>query len=301
MHALMDWGIDIVLWFQQFRPWLDLPFEAFTFMGEEVFFLILLPLVYWCLERSVGARLLVLFILSAHTNALAKVLANQPRPSLYDDRVWAFSDVGGSNGFPSGHTQNTTVLWSYIAAQVRQRWMWILAALLMILVPMSRIYLGVHFPHDLWGGYLLGALLLFTFLTWEPKIEHWLDQASFSSQVGLAAVATLLIILTMPGENGVASGATLLGASAGFACERRWIAFESRGTWQQWGLRLLLGFVVLFGLWGGLRVVFASMGPVLLLRFVRYGLVGLWTGFGAPWAFVRLGLADGKYSLPAQS
>jgi hypothetical protein len=54
----------------------------------------------------------------------------------------------------------------------------------------------------------------------------------------------------------------------------------------------LLGASILFGLWGGLRIAFSTMEPAALLRFIRYTLVGLWGGFGAPWLFVRLKLAE---------
>ena len=75
MDGLMEWGLRVIAWFQQFSPALDWPFRAFTFMGEEEFFLLLLPLVYWCLDRRTGARLTVAFLLCAYTNAVAKALA----------------------------------------------------------------------------------------------------------------------------------------------------------------------------------------------------------------------------------
>ena len=78
----------------------------------------------------------------------------------------------------------------------------------------------------------------------------------------------------------------------GFALERRWVRFSATGVWWKRVLRYLLGIVVLFGLWMGLSVAFASATPELLFRFIRYGLVGLWGTFGAPWSFVRLHLAD---------
>ena len=116
MQQLMDWGIALILWLQQFHPTLDLPFRALTFVGDELFFLLFLPLIYWCLDRRTGARVTLLFLISAYVNALAKVFASQPRPAQYDARVWAYSDVGGSGGFPSGHTQNTLTVWGYLAA-----------------------------------------------------------------------------------------------------------------------------------------------------------------------------------------
>jgi hypothetical protein len=38
MESVLDWGIEIVLWFQQFSPTLDLPFKSLTFLGDKEFF-----------------------------------------------------------------------------------------------------------------------------------------------------------------------------------------------------------------------------------------------------------------------
>ena len=54
MESVLNWGIEVVLWFQQFSPTLDLPFKSLTFLGDKEFFLLLMPLVYWCIKALVG-------------------------------------------------------------------------------------------------------------------------------------------------------------------------------------------------------------------------------------------------------
>ena len=170
MEPILDWGIEVVLWFQQFSPALDLPFKLLTFMGQEEFFLLLLPLLYWCLDRRTGARLVVLFLFSSYLNAVIKILGAQPRPLDYaPDRVQPLWEQGGY-GFPSNHTQSAVVVWGYLAAQFRRTWLWVVAGLLMVLIPLSRVYLGVHFPTDLLGGYVLGAIVLLLYLRLEPRV-----------------------------------------------------------------------------------------------------------------------------------
>ena len=296
MESILNWGVDVILWLQRFSPALDWPFRIFTFMGEEQFFLILLPLIYWCLDRRTGARLTVLFLICAYTNAVAKTLAAQPRPFEYDSRVRQLTAAGGG-GLPSGHTQAATVIWGYLAYTFRRPWVWALSAALLVLIPLSRIYLGVHFPTDVLGGYVLGAVLLLLYIWLEPGAERWLEGRGLAWQLGLAVVVPLLMAILFFTDDGVTEGAALMGMGVGFVLERRWVGFDAGGVWWKRVLRFLLGVVVLFGLWMGLRVAFAGFGEAttaLLLRFVRYGLVGLWGGLGAPWAFVRLGLAEGK-------
>ncbi len=291
MEGILDWGIQVILWFQQFSPALDLPFKAFTFVGEEDFFMLLLPLLYWCLDRRTGAGLTVLFLTSVYANAVAKVLAGQPRPFQYDTRVQQLYEAWGG-GLPSGHTQAAVVVWGYLASRFRRVWLWVVAGLLMLLVPLSRIYLGVHFPTDLLGGYLLGAALLLLYLWLEPGAEAWLGEKGLAWQLGVALAVPALMILLFATEDSVTAGATLMGMGMGFALERRWVGFESGGIWWKRVLCFLLGGVVLFALRLGLKMAFSDLGAALLFRFVRYGLVGLWGGLGAPWMFVKLRLAD---------
>lgn len=296
MNALMDWGINIILWLQQMHPALDGIFEALTFIGGEEFVMLLLPLVYWCIDASIGRNLVVLFLINAYTNTLGKALAHQPRPFSYDNRVWAYSEVGHTGGFPSGHTQTTTVLWSFLVSQFRERWLWIVAGLMMVLVPLSRVYLGVHFPHDLWGGYVLGGALVFAYLTWGSAIAQWFGALKSVWQYALVVSVSLLIAVTLPTENGVATAATLMGGGIGLLLEMRYIRFSATGTWVQRVGRFVLGLIVLLAIWGGLRAAFSDLHPMLIFRFIRYSLMGLWLSGGAPWLFVKLRLTEQENS-----
>jgi membrane-associated phospholipid phosphatase len=293
MENLLNWGIEVVLWFQQFSPALDLPFKALTFMGNEAFYLLFMPLVYWCIDRRTGAGLFILLLFSAYLNGVAKIIADQPRPFNYDPRVKALVHSGGG-GLPSGHTQNAVVIWGYLAAASGNTIGWIIAGFLMIGIPLSRIYLGVHFPTDLFGGYLLGAPILILFLWLAPRLEKWLVLKGFAWQLAMSLVLPMILIFLNPAGNRYVLSmiAALMGVSAGFVLERRFVRFDSHGLLWQRATRYLLGVSILFGLWGGLRIAFSTMEPAALLRFIRYTLVGLWGGFGAPWLFVRLKLAE---------
>jgi membrane-associated phospholipid phosphatase len=68
-----------------------------------------------------------------------------------------------NNGFPSGHASIAIVFWGALALLFQKRWLSILSATLMVLIPFSRIYLGVHFLADVIGGIILGAVLLAVF------------------------------------------------------------------------------------------------------------------------------------------
>ncbi len=292
MEAILDWGIRVILWLQQFHPSLDFAFESITLAGSEMFFMALLPFLYWCFDRHLGARLFVLSLLSLYVNEVAKVFFDQPRPAELDSRVWCYTDNPAEGRFPSGHTQVTTVTWGYLAAQLKRRWLWILAGVMMALVPLSRLYLGIHFPHDLLGGYVIGLLLLLVFIWLDSDLEKWFGRRGFFEQVALIVVVSAFMALIMRTESAVTASATLMGAGIGVVMERRWVRFSVHGVWWQHALRYAGGLVVLVGIWAGARAAFASLEPAMLFRYLRYGLAGLWATFGAPWSFLKCGLAS---------
>jgi len=293
MESLLDWGIDVVLWFQQFSPTLDFPFKAFTFLGDKEFFLLLMPLVYWCINRQAGAKLFMLLLFSAYLNEVAKLLADQPRPFNYDPRVIKIVHAD-SGGFPSGHTQSAVVVWGYLACRFKNLPLWLLAGFLLLAIPLSRIYLGAHFPTDLLGGYVIGALVLFLFLRLDPPIESWFTKKGIFYQLGASMGLPVLLILFIPsGNDGLLTAVgALMGVATGVVLERRWVRFCSDGRWWRQVLRYLVGVFVLIGLWIGLRIAFHELEPADMYRVIRYALVGLWGGLGAPWLFVRLRLAE---------
>jgi hypothetical protein len=170
----------------------------------------------------------------------------------------------------------------------------VVAVFLMIAVPISRLYLGVHFPTDLLGGYFLGALLLTLYLRFALKVEAWLVSKGVIRQTAMAVILPIILFWVSPQGSRYALSAcgALLGFLPGIVLERRWIRFCSDGSLLKRSVRFIVGAVVLLGIWLGLRFAFSELEPMSLLRVVRYACVGLWGALGAPWLFVRLRLAD---------
>jgi hypothetical protein len=86
----------------------------------------------------------------------------------------------------------------------------------------------------------------------------------------------------------------IAGMGIGLAGKNRWAPFDAQGNAEQRVLRFLLGLSVTLFLWGGLSILWSEPAQpgALILRYLRYGLVGLWTVFGAPWLFLRWKLAQ---------
>lgn len=295
MDTLLQWGLDLIVAIQRIHgPVLDSIFRAITFMGEEEFYLLLLPLLFWCVDVAMGARLAIVFLLSSYLNTDLKDLFQQPRPFDLDPSVQLFSAEG--YGLPSGHSQSAVVLWGTIAAWVRKTWFWVVAVALMVLIGFSRIYLGVHFPTDVLAGWTIGVVLLVIYLAVQPGVKKKLAELSLGAQIALSMAAPIVLILIHPVKDTTTTMAVLAGMGVGLAVMHRYVSFSACGPWRQRAVRFLIGGAVVLALYLGLKMVFPGEGSVLYLgfRFLRFWLIGLWVSLGAPWLFRRLNLAPDK-------
>ncbi len=319
MDPLIDWGIQLIQSLQAAGPAFDAPMAFFTFLGTIEFYLLLLPFVYWNVNPRIGFRLLIVLIATDAISSGLKHLLRQPRP------YWVGEVTGKSTeltyGIPSSHASDSLAVWGYLGMSFRRAWLWILAILLIFFIALSRLYLGVHFPHDIAGGWLIGLLVLLVF----SSAATWVGARVGQAQLGLQILAAL-IGCSLIGVLGAGIGAavrdladppawasfsrearslthyfTIAGASfgaiAGYAVLSRKVAFDAGGPWYLKILRYLLGIIGVFLIWQGLDAAFSTLAPDesamgYILRFVRYSGTTLWAMLGAPFVFIKLRLAN---------
>lgn len=325
MNSLFDTGVQFILLIQNLR-WLEMPMQFFSFLGSEYFFLFVLPVVYWCIDASLGIRIGVILLFTGGFNDFLKMVMRGPRPYWWSTQVKALA-VESSFGVPSGHSQSAAVVWGMLADRLGKAWAWIVAIAIIFLIGFSRMFLAVHFPHDVLLGWLLGALTLWLFIKLWDRVADWARQKSFVQQILLALAVSALIVLfgglafyglrdyAFPQEwmtNALRAGdplpapvsmdatltsaGTLFGLLAGLA----WI--NLRGGYQVSGpvakriLSLVIGLIGVLILYLGLKMVFPSGDSLAayFLRYLRYALVGFWVSGGAPWLFFRFKITKPK-------
>jgi undecaprenyl-diphosphatase len=233
----------------------------------------------------------MIFLASGWLNSLAKVAIGHPRPYDLNPSVGRAQPELGY-GLPSGHAQNAVVIWGGLAAWRRSRAGWIGAVLIALLVGLSRIYRGVHFPTDVIGGWLIGIVLLAAGLALSHPMGAWVARRPLGWQVGLALAGPAALAALFPDRGAITAAGTLAGACSGMAISARRLSLEMSGTVWQRVLRLAVGLLILFVLYVGLKMVFPPDGGAayLIFRFVRYVLLGAWVTLGAPWLFSVLHL-----------
>jgi membrane-associated phospholipid phosphatase len=317
MEELYQLSLALVTWLQESAPQLLGVMTLISAMGEEQFFLVALPVIYWCVDKRLGRQLGYIFLLSALINNASKNMFRQPRPFWLDPAV----QLGEAEGYglPSGHVQNTTAVFLLLAGWSRRAWVWLLVLVYIGLMALSRFYLGVHFLQDLAAGFVIGLLVLIFYLLW----QH-LFAARFGNQIlgrrmlvmvlvptVLAAVYVGVMLLLGPPdadvpwasfipaaelnarEDVVSTVAGLFGFGIGIIMESSRIRFQAGGAVWKRVIRYVIGIAVAVGIWAGLRAVFPAEPEwiALPLRFLRYLLLLLWVTYFAPWVFVRLRLA----------
>jgi len=292
MEFLFEWGYLFIQGLQAYRnPFFDLLFQLLTFTGNVEFYLILLPTCYWMINKRLGTHFAVLFFASTYINLYLKVVVNQPRPSASRVTVLGGQPLGG--GLPSGHAQNAMVLWGFLGKTFQKGWFQLIMGLLIVGVGMSRLYLGVHFPHDVLAGWAIGLIVLFLYFKLAPSIETWLSQQTLPVQMIVPTVLSVLLILLFNDEDIVDLVAAFCGLGLGVPLELAKVQYEEHsGSWAQRLARYLLGLVVLILIWRGLK---PFLPDDTLGNFIRYALIGFWIAFGAPWAFVKSRLAESKF------
>ena len=145
-------------------PALEQVAEVFDFIGGGVFATFVVPivgaaLVWWRRGRWTAAYFLIAVAVSAGLVQLIKNIVDRPRP----EAMLVTSDFGS---FPSGHSANAATLATALALISWRTWVWIAGGLYVLLMMLSRNYLGAHWLTDTVGGLVLGAAI--AVICWTP-------------------------------------------------------------------------------------------------------------------------------------
>jgi membrane-associated phospholipid phosphatase len=324
MDAILNWGIAWILFFQNLGSWLIVPMQFLSFLGHEYFFLFIAPVLFWCVDATLGLRIGLGLLASLSINGIIKLAFHAPRPYWYDARIQPYS-TETSFGFPSGHAQNAVVLWGLLASWFNRPLGWIIATTLILLISLSRMVLGVHFPSDALAGWIVGIMLVWAILHFEKPVLSWFRKRQLTEQTlilfGISMATILIGVLTrlslgswtLPStwvelaarvpdaapiaplalSNVVSPAASFFGMGLGATLLYKSGWFDARGTILQRVARFLIGTVGVFIIWYGLDQIFPDGDTLipLCLRYLRYAAVGIWITYLAPLIFFRIHLA----------
>ncbi len=296
------------------NPVFDFFFSTVTHLGEETVFLVIALLFFWCIGKREGYFMLITCLVGTVINQAAKLIFKIPRPWVKDPDftiVESAREEATGYSFPSGHTQNATGTFGVIGRTAKHRGVRIASVVIIALVALSRMYLGVHTPHDVVVSLLVGAALVFSLyplFSSEERFRRFMPFVVIGSC--LLAIGLTVFVFTMSPDgvdphnlkSGMKNSATLLGCTAGlvavYVTDTKWIRFETDAKWYAQILKFVLGLLGVIAIKSGLSApLVALFGNEYIARGVRYFLIVIFAGCLWPLSFklfsrMRIGVLD---------
>lgn len=286
-------------------PWLDTVMAAITHLGEETVFMVAALFVFWCVSKRHGYYLLAVGFAGTVLNQFLKLLFRIPRPWVLDSNFTIVESARAQAtgySFPSGHTQNAVGTFGGIARFTRRRWVRIVCIVIAVLVPFSRMYLGVHTPLDVGVAAVTAVALLFLLYPIMARSDsrHGVMAAVIGVMLALAVGYLLFVSLYhFPADvdadnlsHGVENAWKLLGATVGLLAawwlDVRFIHFDTRAVWYVQLIKLVGGLVLLLAIRAVLKAPLAALLGAGAGGAVRYAVMVLFAGAVWPMTFAPL-------------
>lgn len=271
---LFDAQMSVIYAIQEFRsPFWDAFFRFLNYFDRIEFVLVLIPAVWVGVHWRAGLKLFYVLFLSSLLNQTLKWLFAMPRPFNLDPSVGLIHLSG--YGIPSGAAQTSVLLSALLISVWKSPWKWPICVGYVSLISFSRLYLGVHFPIDILGGWIVG-LGLWLFVSFAmPRLEKILQAWKAPALFVLSQAVPMLAFLLVPTVSNLIS--SIFGAGLGIGLLINY--------WRGWELPLPKGKKEFF-----LRAAIGVLGVFLLYFLLPRGgilqilapfLMALWVTTGS--------------------
>ncbi len=301
-------GVDIIHFVQSFSsPIPNLFFIIITNFGDVPFYLVALALIYWLVSKKTGAHLAAALIIFGYVTELIKGFVGWTRPFLADpSKVKLIGPTPKGYSFPSGHSQSTGTFWPVLVSRctdpARKKILVPVAIFFIIVIPFSRVYLGVHYPGDVTFGVVMGLIGAFLYIKYNQTVIDVFKDYSEATLIGIIFVLSILMTLleiagVLAGGNslkiaepGILPG-MMLGAFTGFLLENKYVKFVQTPTQTLFYVtRIVIGGVVVgisYVIPHFVLGIFTGDYFDILRHFVEFTLIGFGIAVVTPYIFTK--------------
>ena len=282
-------------------PMLDEIMLLITRLGEETAFLVTALIVFWCVDKRKGYYIMAVGFFGTIASQFLKLACRVPRPWVRDPEFTILEEAreaAAGYSFPSGHSQSAVGTFGAIGAASRNSMVKWICGLVCVLVPLSRMYIGVHTPADVLVG--SGLSLALICLLRKPVLKG--SDSTMKRIIALlllAAAAQLAYVEFWPFpadldvhnlQSGIKNAYTLLGSILGIALvypmERKYVSFSVRAVWYAQILKIVGGLALVLAVKEGLRVPLEMLfAGHMAARAVRYFAIVVVAGLVWPMTF----------------
>ncbi len=286
-------------------PFFDNFFLLITRLGEETVFLIVALILIWCVDKKYGFYILYCGLMGQALNQFMKISFRVERPWVANpdfNPVRAAIHEAKGFSFPSGHTQIATTTYGGLALVYRnKKIMSFVFALLVLLVAFSRMYLGVHYPSDVFVSLVVNFALI-TVLYYFVKSFTFEKLSRFLRWSALALILVLFVFSYVSAwgktdnefyADTIDFASKTLGATLAFCIswymDDKYINYSTKAVWYFQIFKVILGAGVIMIIKEGAKPLFVSMGlPVFLSHITRYFLIVFFAGTLWPYLFEKI-------------
>ncbi len=288
---MFGFELDVLLFIQSMRTdLLNILFQGITMLGEEIIIVLLVAVLYFCIDKLFAQKLLYTLLTSIGINGIVKNLVKFPRPFSTGKITCVREGTATGYSFPSGHTQSFATTSTTIAKKIKKPVVIFLVGILIALVAFSRMYLGAHYPSDVVVGAVLGVVIALVGSTLFDKIKNkkWLCLITILIELPFAIL--FLIKPDIEYEDFFKAFGMIIGFLFAVMFEEKYAPLEYNVSTGKKVLRVLIGVALALLVKEGVKLlnVFDILRVNLVFDAVRYGLLIFATLGIGPWIFKKL-------------
>ncbi len=286
----MEW----IQFLQKLRsPFLDHLIQLFDFFDRQEFLFILIPIVWIGLSWQFGIKIYYLLSLNYIVNLGLKNGFALPRPFHLDPTLGVIHVSG--YGFPSGAAQTAILLSGLLLVYWKSKWKWVFAPLYPLVISFSRVYLGVHFPIDILGGWLVGMIVLGLYFLLFPRVERVFQNISPWNGFLLNVSLLVVLILYLPSAMIIPICACGIGLGVGIFINRV-TPENSLIVRTRWGLGAMIAVGII-----GVFLIHAIATKTFSVQsaagtFFLFVFIGLWMSLGTQYICKKVTILCAKKS-----